>query len=318
VNGDLIWLPGVISLVLAVISGRVMIPWLARMKFGQAIRSDGPQNHLSKSGTPTMGGLIFLFPVILLAVLPGSGVSYPVTFSLLGFGFLGYLDDILKIRRKSSEGLTPGQKITGQLLLSLVIALAVFQKVPAGDLYFFSRRMSLEAGWLRIPLAVVVLTGFSNAFNLTDGLDGLLTRVSLPVFTGLGILSVVTGFSGGLRFVLLLLPALLGFLWYNRNPARVFMGDTGSLALGAAAGTLALCMGTELSLLILAGIPLAETLSVILQVASFRLRDGKRIFRMAPLHHHFELGGLEEPRVVRRFALASWLCVAAGLAVFLV
>ena len=315
---DLIWLPGLISLVLAVVSGRVMIPWLTRMKFGQAIRSDGPRKHLSKEGTPTMGGLIFLFPVIFLAVLPGSGVSYPVTFSLLGFGFLGYLDDILKIRRRRSEGLTPGQKMAGQLLLSVAITLFIFQGTTGGDLYFFSRRLPLEAGWLRIPLAVLVLTGFSNAFNLTDGLDGLLPRVSLPVFAALGILSLVTGFSGGVHFVLLLLPALLGFLWYNRNPARVFMGDTGSLALGGAAGALALCTGTELSLLILAGIPLAETLSVILQVASFRLRDGKRIFRMAPLHHHFELGGMEETRVVRRFALTSWLCAAAGLAVFLI
>ena len=146
-TGDLIWLPGMISLVLAVVSGRVMIPWLTRMKFGQAIRSDGPRKHLSKAGTPTMGGLIFLFPVILLAVLPGSGVSYPVTFSLLGFGFLGYLDDILKIRRRRSEGLTPGQKMTGQLLLSVAITLLVFQGTAGGDLYFFQPQAP-PGGWL--------------------------------------------------------------------------------------------------------------------------------------------------------------------------
>ncbi len=296
-----------------------MIKKLQTLKLGQKIRTDGPQSHLGKSGTPTMGGLLIIFSVLLSTVLWADITNFYVwlvLLSLVGFGLIGFVDDYIKILRGQSKGLTATQKIVGQLGVALGIGM-FFYLSPGYSTELsvpFFKSFTPDLGVLYIPFAVLVIVGCSNAVNLTDGLDGLAvgpviissmayTVVSwavgnklvsgyllVPHIEGAGELAILTASIVG---------AGLGFLWFNTYPASVFMGDVGSLPLGAALGTVAVVCKHELLLILVGGVFVMEAVSVIFQVASFKSR-GKRIFLMAPLHHHFELKGWEEPKVVVR------------------
>lgn len=296
-----------------------MIKKLQTLKLGQKIRTDGPQSHLGKSGTPTMGGLLILFSVLLSTVLWADISNFYVwlvLLSLVGFGMIGFVDDYIKILRGQSKGLTATQKIVGQLGVALGIGL-FFYLSPGYSTELsvpFFKNFTPDLGVFYIPFAVLVIVGCSNAVNLTDGLDGLAVG---PVIISAMAYSVVAWAVGNkLVSEYLLVPHIegagelailtasivgagLGFLWFNTYPASVFMGDVGSLPLGAALGTVAVVCKHELLLILVGGVFVMEAVSVIFQVASFKSR-GKRIFLMAPLHHHFELKGWEEPKVVVR------------------
>jgi phospho-N-acetylmuramoyl-pentapeptide-transferase len=296
-----------------------MIKKLQTLKLGQKIRTDGPQSHLGKSGTPTMGGLLIIFSVLLSTVLWADISNFYVwlvLLSLVGFGMIGFVDDYIKILRSQSKGLTATQKIVGQLGVALGIGL-FFYLSPGYSTELsvpFFKNFTPDLGVFYIPFAVLVIVGCSNAVNLTDGLDGLAVG---PVIISAMAYSVVAWAVGNkLVSGYLLVPHIegagelailtasivgagLGFLWFNTYPASVFMGDVGSLPLGAALGTVAVVCKHELLLILVGGVFVMEAVSVIFQVASFKSR-GKRIFLMAPLHHHFELKGWEEPKVVVR------------------
>ncbi|MCB9773503.1 MAG: phospho-N-acetylmuramoyl-pentapeptide-transferase [Nitrospiraceae bacterium] len=296
-----------------------MIKKLQTLKLGQKIRTDGPQSHLGKSGTPTMGGLLIIFSVLLSTVLWADISNFYVwlvLLSLVGFGMIGFVDDYIKILRGQSKGLTATQKIVGQLGVALGIGL-FFYLSPGYSTELsvpFFKNFTPDLGVFYIPFAVLVIVGCSNAVNLTDGLDGLAVG---PVIISAMAYSVVAWAVGNkLVSEYLLVPHIegagelailtasivgagLGFLWFNTYPASVFMGDVGSLPLGAALGTVAVVCKHELLLILVGGVFVMEAVSVIFQVASFKSR-GKRIFLMAPLHHHFELKGWEEPKVVVR------------------
>lgn len=296
-----------------------MIKKLQTLKLGQKIRTDGPQSHLGKSGTPTMGGLLIIFSVLLSTVLWADISNFYVwlvLLSLVGFGMIGFVDDYIKILRGQSKGLTATQKIIGQLGVALGIGL-FFYLSPGYSTELsvpFFKNFTPDLGVFYIPFAVLVIVGCSNAVNLTDGLDGLAVG---PVIISAMAYSVVAWAVGNkLVSEYLLVPHIegagelailtasivgagLGFLWFNTYPASVFMGDVGSLPLGAALGTVAVVCKHELLLILVGGVFVMEAVSVIFQVASFKSR-GKRIFLMAPLHHHFELKGWEEPKVVVR------------------
>lgn len=314
-----------VSLLGAFLMGPVAIPFLRRLKFGQSIRAEGPKTHLAKAGTPTMGAIIFLFPALLSTLLfaPFNTFTLLILVATISHGLIGFLDDFLKVSRKRSLGLKAREKLAVQIAIAVFVALVA--SLPAGDglakglglglgtdlvvPYFNSR---IDLGLFYIPFVVVLFLGTANAVNITDGLDGLLAGSSLATFAGYTFIALVRGQQELAVFALALVGGALGFLFYNRHPAQVFMGDTGSLALGGALAGLAVLTKTELYLVLIGGLYVAETLSVILQVISFRL-TGRRIFRMSPLHHHFELLGWPETMVVHRFWLANFLFMAAGL-----
>lgn len=296
-----------------------MIKKLQTLKLGQKIRTDGPQSHLGKSGTPTMGGLLIIFSVLLSSVLWADISNFYVwlvLLSLVGFGLIGFVDDYIKILRGQSKGLTATQKIIGQLGVALGIGL-FFYLSPGYSTELsvpFFKNFTPDLGVLYIPFAVLVIVGCSNAVNLTDGLDGL--AVGPVIISAMAYTVVAWAVGNKLVSGYLLVPHIegagelailtasivgagLGFLWFNTYPASVFMGDVGSLPLGAALGTVAVVCKHELLLVLVGGVFVMEAVSVIFQVASFKSR-GKRIFLMAPLHHHFELKGWEEPKVVVR------------------
>jgi phospho-N-acetylmuramoyl-pentapeptide-transferase len=314
------------ALVVSFVFGKPMIAWLRRLKVGQHVRDDGPQSHLSKQGTPTMGGLL------IIAALAGSALLWSdltnkyvwvVLFATLAFGAIGFWDDYLKVVKKRSTGLRAREKFGLQIAAALAIGFFLYYN-PAdpNSTYLsvpFMKRVLIDLGWFYIPFVVVVIVGSSNAVNLTDGLDGLaiglvgIAATANAVIVYIGGNRVIADYlkiqyipgSGELViFCGALLGASLGFLWYNAHPAEVFMGDVGSLSLGAALGTLAVVTKHELILVITGGIFVAETLSVVLQVGSYKLR-GKRIFRMAPMHHHFEQIGWPESKVIVRFWIAG-------------
>jgi phospho-N-acetylmuramoyl-pentapeptide-transferase len=296
-----------------------MIKKLQTLKLGQKIRTDGPQSHLGKSGTPTMGGVLIIFSV-LLATLLWADISniyvWLVLLSVVGFGLIGFVDDYIKILRGRSKGLTATQKIVGQLGVALGIGM-FFYLSPAYSTELsvpFFKNFTPDLGILYIPFAVLVIVGCSNAVNLTDGLDGL--AVGPVIISAMAYTVVAWAVGNKLVSEYLLIPHIdgagelailmasivgagLGFLWFNTYPASVFMGDVGSLPLGAALGTVAVVCKHELLLVLIGGVFVMEAVSVIFQVLSFKSR-GKRIFLMAPLHHHFELKGWEEPKVVVR------------------
>ncbi|MDH3504423.1 MAG: phospho-N-acetylmuramoyl-pentapeptide-transferase [Nitrospirota bacterium] len=296
-----------------------MIKKLQTLKLGQKIRTDGPQSHLGKSGTPTMGGLLIIFSVLLSTVLWADISNFYiwlVLLSLVGFGLIGFVDDYIKILRGQSKGLTATQKIVGQLGVALGIGL-FFYLSPGYSTELsvpFFKNFTPDLGVFYIPFAVLVIVGCSNAVNLTDGLDGL--AVGPVIISAMAYTVVAWAVGNKLVSEYLLIPHIdgagelailtasiigagLGFLWFNTYPASVFMGDVGSLPLGAALGTVAVVCKHELLLVLVGGVFVMEAVSVIFQVASFKSR-GKRIFLMAPLHHHFELKGWEEPKVVVR------------------
>jgi phospho-N-acetylmuramoyl-pentapeptide-transferase len=324
------------ALLMGLFIGPGMIDALTRYQIGQQVRSDGPKSHLTKKGTPTMGGVLILvstgFVTLLWADLSGRFV-WILLATTLAFGLIGFYDDYLKLVVGNSKGLPARWKYLAQSLVGLTTALvlhSLHQSPSETSLYvpFFKTVAVPMSTFGFLVLTYLVIVGTSNAVNLTDGLDGLAIMPAIMVAAALGVFAYVTGnvkFAGYLQipyipgagevliFGATLVGAGLGFLWFNSYPAQVFMGDVGALAIGAALGTMAVIVRQEIVLFVMGGVFVLETVSVMLQVASFKL-TGKRIFRMAPIHHHFELKGWAEPKVIVRFWIISFVLVLAGLA----
>jgi phospho-N-acetylmuramoyl-pentapeptide-transferase len=323
----------VTALFVSFILGPWMISFLQRLKFGQSIRGDGPETHLVKSGTPTMGGLLIIISM-LVAVLLWQDLrnmhTWIVLIALVGFALIGFSDDYLKIRRGSSEGLSVRAKLVAQILVSaaLVFYLYLSRSEYTTLLYLpFFKNPVLDMGILYIPFGIILLVFTSNAVNLTDGLDGLAIGLVILVGVAFTILTYLTGRADYSEYLLIphikdggeltipclaLVGASVGFLWYNSHPAEVFMGDTGSLALGGVLGVVALMIKKEVLLVIVGGVFVLEAMSVIIQVVSYKLTK-KRVFKMAPLHHHFELKGWDESKVVIRFWILGVLFAILSL-----
>ena len=297
----------IVAFAISVILSPMLIPALHRLKFGQSIREEGPKSHMKKAGTPTMGGMIFLISIILTTLIIGAGKGLISTESvallivLLGFGIVGFLDDGLKVFFKRNLGLTSLQKLLLQIVISVV---AYFLIANAGgfenELHIPFTNFDLHLGWVYVLFMIFWLVGFSNAVNLTDGLDGLVSGTGSVAFLAYAIIAVVQEQYDLAVFAFAVTGALLGFLVFNKNPAKVFMGDTGSLALGGALAVLSILTHQELLLLIIGLVFVVETASVMIQVAVFK-KTGKRVFKMTPIHHHFELSGWSEWRVVLTF-----------------
>ncbi|HVK51843.1 MAG TPA: phospho-N-acetylmuramoyl-pentapeptide-transferase [Pseudoxanthomonas sp.] len=324
------------SLALSLWWGPAVIRRLAQFKGGQPIRQDGPQTHFSKAGTPTMGGSLILMTVLASVLLWGdlrNKYVWVVLLVMLAFGLIGWYDDWIKIVKRDPNGLKSRWKYLAQSVFGLIagLYLYLYADVPAATTFYvpFFKSIALPlAGISFVAIAYFWIVGFSNAVNLTDGLDGLAIMPTVLVACALGIFAYASGnavFSNYLQIpqvpgageLVIICAAIagagLGFLWFNTYPAMVFMGDIGALALGAVLGTIAVIVRQELVLVIMGGIFVIETLSVMIQVASFKL-TGKRVFRMAPIHHHFELKGWPEPRVIVRFWIISVVLVLVGLA----
>jgi phospho-N-acetylmuramoyl-pentapeptide-transferase len=345
------------ALVISFVIGPKMIEWLTRMKIGQSVRDDGPQTHLAKAGTPTMGGALILVSIIVTTLLWGdldNRFIWIVVLVTLGFGAVGWIDDWRKVVQRNPKGLSARAKLVWQSLIAIVAAFYIAFSIAAPD---SARFVQMVTTWMQgganivlptradlivpffkqvsyplgvfgfIALAFFVIVGTSNAVNLTDGLDGLAIMPTVMIGAALGIFAYVMGnavFSRYLGFPYIpgageltvicgaIAGAGLGFLWFNAYPADVFMGDVGALALGAALGTIAIIVRQEIVLFIMGGVFVVETLSVMIQVASFKL-TGRRVFRMAPLHHHYELKGWKENQVVVRFWIITMLLVLFGL-----
>ncbi len=325
---------GAITFLLTAIWGGPFVEILRRLRLGKQIRATGPQSHLAKTGTPTMGGILIVVPVVLItlglnlarlvhAELTGSSILLPL-FVLLGFGVLGAWDDmegILGVRERG-EGMRARTKFIFQVLLATVAACVMafvgggFQNANGVYIPMLPNFVPLPS-WLWIPIAVFIIVGTSNAVNIADGLDGLAGLIAASAFAAYGVIAHLQGQTYLVQFAFIVVGACFGFLWYNAHPAQMFMGDVGSLALGAALGTLALMTGQWLLLPIIAIIPVMDILSVIIQVSYFRLTHGKRLFRMTPIHHHFELSGWSETQVVQRFWLVGILAAMFGVALAL-
>lgn len=313
----LIGIPVTAFIVCALI-GPVLIPYLHKLKFGQSIRECGPASHMAKCGTPTMGGLMML-AALLVALLWGNFTPHVIIALVLtvGHAVIGFIDDYIKVVMKRNLGLTAKQKFLLQFILAGAYVYFAETHIRNTELWVPGINAVIDLGWGYYVLAFLLLVGTTNAVNLTDGLDGLVSFVSLPVTMVFAFIAYMQGMLDLSGFSLGLTGACLGFLLFNRHPARVFMGDTGSLALGGAIAALALLTRTELLLVIVGGIYVAEALSVIIQVTYFRFSGGKRIFRMSPLHHHFELGGWPEVKVVRVFTAVSCVLSVIGLCLWL-
>ncbi|MCU9612199.1 phospho-N-acetylmuramoyl-pentapeptide-transferase [Caldibacillus lycopersici] len=307
-----------IGFLITVLLSPIFIPFLRKLKFGQSIREEGPKSHQKKTGTPTMGGIMILVSIIITTLLMAmryAEISVEIYLLLLvtvGFGILGFLDDYIKVAMKRNLGLTSKQKLLGQIIIAIIFYL-IYQKsglpttieIPIID-------YSISLGWFYFLFVLFWLVGFSNAVNLTDGLDGLLSGTAAIAFGAYAILAWNQEQYDVAIFSVAVVGAVLGFLVFNAHPAKVFMGDTGSLALGGAIATVAILTKLELLLVIVGGVFVIETLSVILQVISFKT-TGKRIFRMSPLHHHYELVGWSEWRVVVTFWSVGLLFAALGI-----
>ena len=296
----------------------IIIPFLHKLKFGQQVRDDGPQTHLKKQGTPTMGGVIILIAVVVTSVFYIGDYPniIPILFVTLGFGLIGFLDDYLKVVLKRSDGLFPKQKMALQILVTAVFAfyMVKFTDVSLAMLIPFSGGRYLDIGWLAIPLLFVAVIGTVNGVNFTDGLDGLASSVTVLVATFFTVVAVGTE-SGIEPITCAVVGALMGFLLFNVYPASVFMGDTGSLALGGFVASTAYMLQMPIFIVIVGLIYLVEVLSVMIQVTYFKKTGGKRFFKMAPIHHHFELCGWSETKVVAVFSIiTAILCLIALMA----
>jgi len=311
-------IPVIIAFIISVIAGPFVIPFLKRLHVGQTERDEGPKSHLKKSGTPIMGGILILGSVVLtsLPYVKTYPKIIPILFLTLGFGLIGFLDDYIKAVLKRSEGLTPAQKMGGQIVVTAVFAYYLIHYMHmdlAMKIPFFPGK-TVDFGFLNIPILFFVIIGTVNGTNFTDGLDGLASSVTIMVATFFTVVAIGTG-SGIEPVTCAMVGSLLGFLLFNVYPARVFMGDTGSLALGGFVASCAYMMQMPLFIVIVGFIYLIEVLSVIIQVSYFKATGGKRIFRMAPIHHHFELCGWSETRVVAVFStVTAILCLIALLA----
>ncbi|SHF49488.1 phospho-N-acetylmuramoyl-pentapeptide-transferase [Ornithinibacillus halophilus] len=310
-----------IAFLITVLLSPILIPFLRRLKFGQSIREEGPKSHLKKKGTPTMGGLMIILSVIITSLIMAykyndGTIGYELwllLFVLAGYGLLGFLDDFIKVVLKRNLGLTSKQKLAGQLIIAIVFYYILQSKDFPTYIQLPGTNIQWELGWFYAVLVIVMLVGASNAVNLTDGLDGLLAGTASIAFGAFGIIAWY-GFPQAeiTIFSLAVVGALLGFLVFNAHPAKVFMGDTGSLGLGGAIGALAILMKLEILLVVIGGVFVLETLSVIIQVISFKT-TGKRVFKMSPLHHHYELLGWSEWRVVTTFWAVGLIFAALGV-----
>ena len=326
----------VTALLISFIFGGWVIRRLTTLQIGETIRSDGPEHHRQKAGTPTMGGVLILASIIVPTLLWADLTNRYVQLALLGtvwMGLIGFLDDYLKVVKKRPKGMIGRFKLAGQVSYGLLLGGILLLSGDMGDSITstsvpFLKDFLINLRWLYVPLVILVVTGTSNAVNLSDGLDGLAIGLSSLAFTGFAVVAYLSGHSVFADYLnLLFLPeageltvycaavvgAGLGFLWFNAHPARIFMGDTGSLALGGALGTVAILVKKELLLVIIGGIFVLEVLSVMVQVMFFKRPGGKRLLRMAPLHHHFELSGWSETQVVGRFWIVGILLLLLGM-----
>ena len=298
----------IISIISTIIIGYAILPMLRNMKIGQNIRKEGPKSHYQKAGTPTMGGIIFLIAAFLMTLIfvPLNINAAILLLATVGFGVVGFIDDYRKLVLKQSEGLKPKEKIVLQFGLAILITIMAYinNKESVTTMVIPFSNYPLNVSFIGFPLLVFIIVGTTNAVNLTDGLDGLASTVSLPVFITLAILA---GGQTNQLFAIIMFAVLVGFLYFNTNPASVFMGDTGSMAIGGAVVALAILEQIPIYLVIFGGVYVMETLSVIIQVLSYRHRNKKRVFLMTPIHHHFELKGYKEPKIVMAFTIVSLL-----------
>ena len=308
--------PVLISFIISALMGPFLIPYLRKLKVGQTTRDDGPQSHLKKNGTPTMGGIMILLSVVITSLLYMKDYPriLPILFLTLGFGIIGFIDDYIKVVLKRSLGLRAWQKMAMQIVVTGLFGYYLAQVCPENLLMkipFWDEKI-LDLGILSIPAVFVVVIGTVNGTNFTDGLDGLASSVTLMIATFFSVVAVGTE-SGIEPVTCAVVGALMGFLLFNVYPASVFMGDTGSLALGGFVAGTAYMLQMPIFIVIVGAVYLIEVLSVILQVSYFKLTKGKRIFKMAPIHHHFELCGWSETRVVAVFSIITALLCLVGL-----
>ena len=316
-----------ISFFITIVLAIIIIPILKKLKVGQMERDDGPESHLKKQGTPTMGGIIMMISMTICAI--GTYLYYmyignnqvannliPMVILSIGFGIIGFIDDFKKLNKKNTEGLKPSYKMLGLLIISVAYIILIINgtKIETQTyIPFFKLYIDIPI-YLYIPFAVLVILGTTNAVNLTDGIDGLSSSVCAIIITCLTVIGIIFDIKEVVIFGSIIIGTTLGFLMFNLHPAKVFMGDTGSLFLGGVISVLALYLKMPLLLIIIALIPIFETLSVILQVAYFK-KTGNRIFKMAPLHHHFELSGWKENKIVIVFSLITLVLCIVGLKV---
>jgi phospho-N-acetylmuramoyl-pentapeptide-transferase len=303
---------------MSLIGGLLLIPVLRKFKLGQTVRSDGPATHLKKTGTPTMGGLIFLIPLLILSFCYAGRFPemLPIVFVTLGFGLIGFIDDFIIISKKRKDGLSASQKMLGLIIISAIFTLYLTYNLEFGTdiiLPFLGMDITYKLPvWFFIPFTIFVLISATNAVNMTDGLDGLAAGVTLIVMLFFAVVAMTRSEWEHIKvFSSIIAGGCLGFLAFNIHPAKIFMGDTGSLALGGAVGAVAVMAKMPWILLVVGFIYVIETLSVIIQVVSFKM-TGRRIFKMAPLHHHFELSGWKETKVVRVFCLVTVIFCIIG------
>lgn len=305
----------IISFLITLLLGPIIIPLLRKLRIGQSIREEGPKTHLRKSGTPTMGGIMIVTALIITTLTSGvvNKDTYVLLVATLGFGLIGFIDDFIKVVMRRSLGLRAYQKLVGQILLAVVLAIYQSNTSMRGTeilIPFINEYVDL--GPLYVPFIAFVVVGTVNSVNLTDGADGLAAGVTLIILSFFSLISINQGYYSIAIFSAALAGACIGFLRYNAYPAKVFMGDTGSMALGGAVSAIAILLNLSLIIPIVGGIYFAEALSVIIQVTSFKM-TGKRVFRMSPLHHHFEEGGWKETRVVTVFWIATVLLCLIGV-----
>lgn len=332
------WGAAMTALLICFLAGPRLITWLKqKQQGGQPIREDGPKSHLlTKKGTPTMGGVMIFLAVIVSTLLwanLGNPYIWVTLFVMIGFGALGFWDDYLKVTKKNTKGVSGRRKLLIQTTIALIAALWIQMSSSTGEAHFlafpFLKSLFIDLGWFYLPFAMLVMVGASNAVNLTDGLDGLAIG---PIMIAMGCFALISYLVGHIKFADYLylhfvsgagelsvlcaavIGAGLGFLWFNAPPAKVFMGDTGSLALGGALGTMSVITKHEIVLAIIGGLFVMEAVSVMIQVGYFKMTGGKRFFGMAPIHHHFEKKGWSEPTVVIRFWIISVIFALIGLA----
>jgi phospho-N-acetylmuramoyl-pentapeptide-transferase len=316
------------SFMLTVIWGEPFLRVLHYLNVGASIRIDGPERHFTKQGTPTMGGWLIVLPVVLITVLLnfasligltvlGRSIFLPLG-AMVAFALLGAIDDWQKLRGKRGEGLRARTKFLFQIIIGIMIAIGLQYVLDAPQMFLPVVDSEITLGVWYIPVAMLLIVGFSNAVNFTDGLDGLAGLISATAFVTFGGIALFQGQVYLARFCFTLVGAIFGFLWFNVHPAMLIMGDTGSLAIGASLAVVALMTGQWVLLPLIAVIPLSILLSVVLQVVYFKLTKGRRLFKMAPLHHHFELSGWSETQIVQRFWLISLLAAMLGVAFALV
>ena len=323
----------ILATVISIFWGKRFIALMKLKQFGQSIREEGPESHKKKKGTPTFGGVFILGSAFIACLICGNFVSFPFLITLfvtISYFFLGGLDDYLKVLKKNSKGVTARQKLAWQFATALLASFVMIKfEVTDSQIYVpFLKGAVVDIGWWYVPFAAFVIVGSSNALNLTDGLDGLAIGSTITSAATLGLLAYLAGHVELSNYLLIphvpdvgellvlvaaLIGAGVGFLWYNAYPAEIFMGDVGSLSLGGCLGTIAVLTKNELLFVLIGGIFVIEAMSVILQVASFKLR-GKRIFKMAPIHHHFELKGWPETKVIVRFWIVSLVFAILALA----